>query len=750
MHIPLKPNFALRTAASVLAALGTLLLCIVLAPEPALALPEGRVYEMVSPVYKNGHGVNGILAVAPDGESVAFVSTGAFSGDPLNSELGSDYVARRGVSGWSTTSSQPPASVISAAAVQDFSSTLGAELISGVAGPSKGSAEAAGTEFVFLSHGLATPDLPEYFGVAGDLKTIDDTTINLGYLSASEDLSHIIFHDGAGKGEQLLPEAEGAPSPPLYDLTAAGGGGASSVRLVGLNNQGKLLSRECSVVLGAASGKQSPLNAVAADGREIFFTPDVGGGVCASLPQLFVRIDGERTLEVSRPISSRCAEVPCKGVEEVAANRAPSEFQGANEAGTRVFFTTAQQLVSGDTDTGNDLYMASIGCAGGEAECAVAKREVTSLTQVSHAASGEPAEVQGVVALAPDGSHVYFVARGALSEGPNAEGHLPVKGADNLYVYDSSSSGRPVFVADLCSGPERSGVVEDIHCPSDLNEEPKNDQFLWLSNAPEAQVADEGEFLVFSSYGQLEAGDTDTAKDVYRYDAETGLLTRVSVGEDGYDANGNDDAFDASIRPELLKYQLSLQRGMQTRAVSEDGSRIVFETAGPLSEHAINGLANVYEWHLLPGSGEGRVSLVSTGSSSEAVEEAVIDPSGEDIFFKTGQGLVPQDTDGAADVYDARLGGGFSVSAAEPEPCEGEACYGPLTNPAPLLVPGSVSQAPGGNFAAPAPVSAPVPAEAKPKAKPVKCRRGYVKKQGRCLKKPKSKRAKKSNRRAGA
>jgi hypothetical protein len=66
----------------------------------------------------------------------------------------------------------------------------------------------------------------------------------------------------------------------------------------------------------------------------------------------------------------------------------------------------------------------------------------------------------------------------------------------------------------------------------------------------------------------------------------------------------------------------------------------------------------------------------------------------------TTEGLTPQDVDGLPDVYDARLNGGFPPVPAAREPCEGDACQGPLTNPAALLIPGSVSQAPGGNFAA--------------------------------------------------
>ena len=214
---------------------------------------------------------------------------------------------------------------------------------------------------------------------------------------------------------------------------------------------------------------------------------------------------------------------------------------------------------------------------------------------------------------------------------------------------------------------------------------------------------------MFTSYGLLVAGDTASARDVYRYDAQTETLDRVSIGEDGYDANGNDDAFDASI-PTLGFGQVRKNYELGSRAISEDGSRIVFETAEPLSPEVTNGLTNGYEWHIEPGWSEGRVGFGSTGSDESPVgvslgggtssngnptiENVVITPSGKDIFFLTTQGLVPQDTDGAEDIYDARLGSGFPVEAAKPKACEGDACQGPLTNPAPLLVPGSVSQAP--------------------------------------------------------
>jgi hypothetical protein len=731
---------------------------------PALALPEGRVYEMVSPVYKGGYGVNQIVAVAPDGESIAFVSLGAFEGDPANNAITNDYVARRGASSWSTAPLVLPATIAPRGGLADFSPSLESSLIGGTLGSNAGGAGYEGTEFEYLLHRTDLPDTAPNalnpapnFELAGMvLKDLNKTHFTLSYESASLDLSHIVFIDTGLPLEQLLPEAAKTQSH-LYDLARSlpcgklskavcsqnlGAGvaaGEPSLRLVGLNNQGGVVNPSCQTELGAKFGRGSQFNDVSADGSESFFTTGVSSGCEPN--QLFVRVGGSRTLEVSKPLpplAPVCLEVPCSG----AAERKPAEFRGASEDGSKVFFSTTQSLVSEDSDTGNDLYMARIGCAGGEAECEPSRREVTALVQVSHAK--EPAEVKDVVAVAPDGSRVYFVARGMLSEGPNAEGQMPLKGADNLYVYDSTTGKPPVFIADLCSGPELSGEEEDIHCPADLAEGEsafaRNDTALWVTSEPQAQVnecsrpiasecaggREPGRYLVFSSYGQLTAGDTDAARDVYRYDAATGMLERVSVGEAGFDANGNASAFAATITPNREHGQLSAQHDLNSRAISEDGSRIVFMTAEPLSPTAVKGLTNAYEWH--EGGG---VSLVSTGGSSQPVDEVVISSSGRDVFFTTTQGLLPQDTDGVADIYDARLGGGFPAAPAPRQPCSGDACQGPLTNPAPLLVPGSVPQAPGGNFAAANKATTKKLTPAQQLARALKA----------CAKKPKSRRA---------
>jgi hypothetical protein len=681
-------------------AVAAVLVCGVCAAS-VFGLPAGRAYEMVSPLFKGGFGVLHIEAVALDGESVAFYSPGTFAGALASGVQDLGYVASRGPSGWLTLPFMPPAEVMPYVVSRDVTPDLNMTLAFGKSGANNEAAFQEATSEGFFLHSVGESDDAGSWGLAGQpLKRLDDEPLALLYDGGSADFCHL-FVVPQNSNEILAPEVS-ASLPQVYEFDPGCGGASVSLHAVALNSVNRLMSPTCVSGLGTSiySLAQSEFNAVAADGEEAFFTTCVNGN--ADEHQVFVRLGGEKTLEVSKPLGPACGE-PCKeGVHRVSA-----DFVGASEDGSDVFFVTKASLVPEDTDTGNDLYMARIGCPDGEAECEVADRVVTSITQVSHDPNSAPAEVQGVVRVAPDGERVYFVARGDLLEAARQEtlesegDEVPRVGADNLYFYNSVT-GRIGFVTDLCSGFEVSGLVDDSRCPNAT----ESDIGLWVGgNASEAQTAGPGgEFLVFSSVARLTSDDTNALRDVYRYDALTGEMDRVSHGEAGYDANGNGEGGEGDARGATITLghrggSVLDQYELDDRAVSEDGSRVVFTTSEPLSPAASNGLANVYEWHKEPGQSEGTVSLISSGSGDSPVESPVISPDGINVFFITSVGLVPQDTDGAPDLYDARIGGGFPRPAAEPEPCAGDACQGPLTNPAPLLVPGSVSQAAGEDYA---------------------------------------------------
>lgn len=672
-------------------------------PGTVYALPPGRAYEMVTPPYKGGYGAGTVLAAAPNGEAVIFVSLGAFAGADA-SNANDDYIARRGDLVWTTSPVMPPGALAPFSFPVDFSADIGATLAEAGVAPDVGAGTYEGTEAYFLKHNNESPDAPQNWEVSGGIlmKLLNGQHLVPIEAGASADLCHIFVLPEA----PLLEEAAGTDAQ-IYDLATGCRGETPRLHLLGLDNSGHPINPNC-MSLGSSSGKQSTLGAVSADGRKIFFTAKTGNANCTEpTEQIFERLDGERTLEISAP-QAACEgqlEVPCPG----AALRAASEFQGASEEGATVYFTTTERLVASDTDGGSDLYMTTVGCARGATECSAQESGVTAMTQVSH--GDEPADVQGTVRISPDGTRAYFVARGVLDPKPNAQGVSAVKGADNLYVYDKTT-GTVTYIAALCSGPSSSGAVfSESRCPTDLDpaSNSTNDTQLWLGEG-EAQVSDNsGRCLVFATYAKLSRNDTDNAKDVYRYDATSGALDRVSLGENGYDANGNRND-ERSPSPELSKTgDATISDGhisgnlardysehdLGTRGISEDGSRIVFASSEPLSPGAINGFVNAYEWH------DGAVSLVSTGIDREPVSDVVISPSGRDLFFSTVQPLLPQDTDEAFDVYDARVDGGFPAPPAERQPCAGDGCQGPLTNPAPELVPGSVSQAPGENFEAP-------------------------------------------------
>ena len=119
--------------------------------------------------------------------------------------------------------------------------------------------------------------------------------------------------------------------------------------------------------------------------------------------------------------------------------------------------------------------------------------------------------------------------------------------------------------------------------------------------------------------------------------------------------------------------------------------------------------------------------------------------NGSDVFFFTAQALVRSDTRSDYDLYDARVGGGF----AEPliPQCEAEGC-----RPAYPGAPGSSSPA-SASFEGKGNVHPPAGNGSSPPA--AKCKKGFVKKQGKCVKRRKQKakakkvrKAKKSIRRA--
>jgi hypothetical protein len=136
--------------------------------------------------------------------------------------------------------------------------------------------------------------------------------------------------------------------------------------------------------------------------------------------------------------------------------------------------------------------------------------------------------------------------------------------------------------------------------------------------------------------------------------------------------------------------------GKYGSSLSDDGSRVVFQTPYALLPTDRNNRDDIYLWN------NGKLSLVTPGTTADEAQLLGMSKDGRDIFFVTSQSLVPQDDDdGDADLYDARVDGGFALpdaGAAAPT-CDGDDCQGARSGVPAVVAPGSA--VPGRPDAAP-------------------------------------------------
>jgi hypothetical protein len=431
---------------------------------------------------------------------------------------------------------------------------------------------------------------------------------------------------------------------------------------------------------------------VSSDGSHVLFA--YGGA-------LYDRIDGRRTVQVDEQQGGSGAS-------------GGGSLKAATSDGSKVFFLDESKLTAGSTATTGepDLY-----------ECALpegaSKCELTDLTV---AAAGEHADVLRVTPFdGDDGSYVYFVAKGVLAsntrEFTNSEGKAVVEGAqagkENLYLW---SGGTTTFIATGVLDSGRFGLE---------------------------QTSPDGKWLAFESKSSLTGYDNvepngESAGELFLYSAGSGShpptlacascnpTDELATAGGGVATRGeaygeNDGAFPSQ------------------RHVLTDAGQVFFETTEALVPSDTNGELDVYEYE------DGRVYLISSGTSSFESNLEDVSESGDDVFFRSDQQLVPQDNqEGLIVTYDARVAGGFAEPSSPPLCTTADACRAAAA-PQPSIygAPASQTFSGAGNLAPPAVKSK---AKTKSKAKPVKCkgdgsRRGE--KKGKCVRKP-AKKAKKS------
>ncbi len=593
-------------------------------------LPDCRAYELVSPVFKEGF--SPVFAGFTDDGRLAYASNGNYAGNGNGGAAitgGNQYVAIRSASGWPTTAVAPsgPDYYTSTPAL---ASALSSDLRSSLWLMRRGDE----TNAVSDLYVRRPDDVFARIGPALDPLAPLATSLGATKFSASDDLSHVVFSVG-GDGRDGTYEYEGT--------------GSDQPRLVSVDNAGQRMALGCGTQIGSLD---SYYRAISAEGRVIFWTPE-----CAA-PPVYARVGGATTIEAS---ASQCTRGPSDPGGACNADSA-AVFEGANADGTRVYFKTDQQLVNSDTDATTDLYECDI--PSGTPTAVGPVNPCPDLHEVSGAAAG--AEVQGVTRISDDGSRAYFVATGVLAANAGANGAVAVAGDPNLYVWQRDAdrpTGETRFVAKL---------------------DPADSNGLWGGDYAGrfAQATDDGRYLVFATYAALiDHGpglDSDTARDIYRYDAQTGALTRVSADTEGN--GGNEPGHDAQFNPIAYDPKVPSTHGPRG-TMTDDGQSVVFTTADTLAPGDTNGTIDTYLWH------DGHVSLISSGKPSDDSVFSAIDPlalavgiqtfitpSGRDVYFTTTARLTSSDVDTAPDIYDARIDGGFDQSP--PSVCVGDACQG--------------------------------------------------------------------------
>ena len=116
---------------------------------------------------------------------------------------------------------------------------------------------------------------------------------------------------------------------------------------------------------------------------------------------------------------------------------------------------------------------------------------------------------------------------------------------------------------------------------------------------------------MFLSHGALTTDDTrpEGPAQVYRYDAETGALVRISIGQHGFNDDGNAGTVDADIALSGNGYALGVGPARADPTMSHDGEYVFFESPVALAPGALDDVQighnefeaeyaeNVYEYH---------------------------------------------------------------------------------------------------------------------------------------------------------
>ena len=700
----------------------------------ALALPDDRAWELVSPPEKHGGSIEpiaregGLVQASSEGTAVTYMSTTAVGeNEPEGNRAPerSQILATRGPAGWSSRDIVTPNEIAEgirgglAREYVYFSSNLQEALVEP---PSPQLLSPEASESTLYLRRNPTCSLQPQSCYEPLVTAANDTSgVKFGgqlkFAGATPDLRHVVVQSN-------VPLRAGETHGGLYELS---GGQIAPVSVYsgGAQATGHL-------ALGGGAVDEMHSAAISRDGSRVIWR--VGGSEAG---HLYMREVGqEATLQIDEPDSG----APSPKVESIP------DFKSASADGSKVFFTDTQRLTANSTApeedssaTPRDLYVFEPDKPAGE--------RVTDLTPDLN--SGEGAAVHGTVTASEDGSLVYFVANGVLAEGAqpgDCHFRAPSSAGCNLYVahYNGRQWEAPRWIARLSSednpdwgSPEASEVKESG---------------AYDLKTTTSRVSPDGEYLAFMSSRPLTGYDnTDAASGaadeevfLYQYGAgSNGRLVCASCNPTGAQPVGVYDTPEAGEglgilidRPEAWGSEVGgvdhwlaasvpgwtavgLQASYYQSRYLGDSGRLFFNSSDALVAGDGNRKADVYEYEPTgvgschsENTAGGCVALITSGESER--ESAFLDASesGNDVFFLTSAKLSARDADTAADIYDARVCGVAGAEACPapatqpPSPCSGEACKAPSSAQPSYGAPASSTFSGSGNLQAQSQVSA--------------------------------------------
>ncbi len=737
-----------------------------------LGLPDGRVYEQVSPVDKGGTnaGISGraeeghitekpedIYAQAsPEGEGLLYLGNGTFPGVEAHSGAEEYYVANRTASGWVSRGALPagygaasesfaaerplflvPARNLRSMLFSALGSFVAADPVTGDGSESEG-IYLSGEDTAVEPQWLSAPQIASPFPAPGAL-----SHSGMYPAGASPNLKRIYFaYPGTLLPEDVARAANIVPGPGHAEIASGfyewseGTLRSAALKPSGIA-EGPYDPFGAVPAAVSSQGSASPyevtpdgyFNEVSEDGSKAFFlSPE---------PEYCVGAGRRKTahceIEASIQAYEACKAKGCS-LSETPAFKDPVELY-VRENGV-------PKLISADELAGG---------APAPAYVEKARDLVTGVSEFDDSVTSGGGGVRPYIYASPDGSRVFFASRDRLTaEAPEPAADeqdalgTASEAAPKLYEYDLETSTLRYLASSerfessfapmgqiLASSRNGSSFVQVRY--SAQTEKPGG-LLLWREGkaqpiaewtppaiegqgtevrvAPLSMTAN-GETVVFESNavlwpagGSPGAFNNSPAHDqVYRYEVASGRLSCLSCAPQGITPSG-DAHLSSDDDPAFQGFAVARLTG--SVGVSANGRRVFFDSPERLVAQATNGQRDVYEWEAGGEGGcaqaEGCIYLISPGTANGPSFYLASDESGANVFFTTTAAILPADTDGSYNVFDARIDGGFPATAT-PVGC-GESCQSPppaLGAPAPLL---SAAAGPSGNIKAAAPKKA--------------------------------------------